>query len=94
MAGHTDDGVPDMSSTQTTTAVTGARPSVAPLTADGLPSTSCKHERASGRLRLSEDCLIGETTCDACGAVLHSFPPVTYRMPSMTSPMPAERLVA
>jgi hypothetical protein len=97
MPGHTDYGASDLSSTQITGAVTGARSSIAPPPgADGLALTSCKHERASGRLRLADGGLLCETVCDndACGAVLHVFPPLTYRMPSMASPMPAEAQLA
>ena len=91
MPEHTDYGTPD----STQTAVTGAGSSVAlHPSADGGAPNSCIHERASGRLRLAEGYLRLETVCDndACGAVLHVFPPLIYRMPSMTSPIPAKRL--
>jgi hypothetical protein len=87
MSEHRDYGAPD--SAQTPTAVAGTGSSVAPpLSADGLVPTSCKHERASGRLRLAEGCLLRETVCDKCIAVLHVFPPLTYRTPSMRSTSP------
>ena len=97
MPAHTDYGAPDLSLTQTTTAVTGARSSAAPPPReDGLAPTSCTHERASGRLRLADGCLLCETVCDndMCAAVLHVFAPLMYQVPSMTSPMPAARLAA
>lgn len=97
MPAHTDDGEPDSSSTDTTTGGAGPGSSSAPLPSeDGIAPTACTHERASGRLRLGDGCLLLETVCDndTCGAVLHVFPPLPYRMPSMTSPVPAESLVA
>lgn len=88
---HREYGAPE--SAQTPTAVAGAGSFVAPpLSANGLVPTACKHERASGRLRIAEGCLLRETVCDKCGAVLHVFPPLTYRTPSTTSPMPAKKL--
>ena len=95
MSQYTDYGAPE--SAQPPTAVTGARSSVAlPPSTGGLVPTSCTHERASGRLRLAEGFLVREMVCDndACGAVLHAFPPLTYRTPSMTSSMPAKSLTA
>lgn len=91
MSEHRDYGAPE--STQTPMAVAGARSFVAPpLSTNGLAPTTCKHERASGRLRLSEGCLLRETVCDTCDVVLHVFPPLTYRTPPITSPMPAKTL--
>jgi hypothetical protein len=93
MSRQTEYGAPD--STRTTTVVTGARSSVAPPpSADGLAPASCIHERASGRLRLAEACLLRETVCDTCGSVLQVFPPLTYRMPLITPPPPATEVVA
>lgn len=97
MRTHTDYVGPDLNSTEATAGGKGARSSVAPRpSADGLARTSCTHERASGRLRLAKGCLLLETVCDndACAAVLHLFPPLTYRMPRVTSPIPAKRLAA
>lgn len=97
MSAHTDYVAPDLSPTETKDGVTGAGSYVAPpSSADSVAPTSCRHERASGRLRLAEGCLLLETVCDnhACGAVLHVFPSLAYRMPSMTSAMPAERSAA
>lgn len=91
MSKHRDYGAPG--SAQTPMAVAGARSFVAPpLRVSGLASTTCKHEQASGRLRLSEGCLQRETVCDKCDAVLHVFPPLTYRTPSISSPMPPKTL--
>ena len=93
MAAPRDYGAPDLSSTQITTGVTRAGSSVSPPpAAGGLAPIPCTHECASGRLRLAEGCLLRETVCDGCGAVLDEFPPLTYQMHPMTPPIRAETL--
>ena len=90
MSEHMDYGAPE--SAQPSSAVTGARSSVAPpLSADGLVPAFCRHDRASGRLRLADGSLLRETVCDTCGALLHVFAPLTYRVPPISSPMPPKR---
>ena len=89
MSEHTDYGAPE--SAQTPSAVTGARSSVAPpLSAGGLVPASCRHDRASGRLRLADGCLLRGTVRDTCGALLQVFAPLMYRVPPISPPMPAE----